>query len=83
MLTDLSKWSPELVKDLRVMLWGTAADMPADGWPAQGQRTMLDDLGKVTGNRIVSRLSGTSPFDATTTPTPLRQKAFEFLGVRP
>ena len=54
-----------------------------DGWPVHSFRTLLADLATLAKNRIRVKLKGALPFDKYTTPTPLQQRAFDLLGVRP
>jgi len=55
----------------------------ADGLQVHKLRTLLRDLATVTRNRVVPRLPGAEPFDITTRPTSLQQRAFDLLEVRP
>ncbi len=55
----------------------------AEGFPLHSFRTLLDDLSSVALNTVT--LPGTCPAELTimTEPTPLQQRAFELLDVRP
>jgi len=52
-----------------------------DGQPVHSFQTLLQDLGTVARNRI--RFASGDETDMLTTPTPLQEKAFSLLGVRP
>jgi hypothetical protein len=54
-----------------------------DGLPVHSFRTLLEDLATVAKNRIQPKDGGIAPFDVVTTPSPLQQRAFDLLGVRP
>jgi transposase len=53
-----------------------------DDLPVHSFQTLLRDLSTVTRNRIQPKLSGLSPFDQVTRPTPVQSRAFELLSVR-
>jgi len=55
----------------------------ADDLPVHSLHTLLDDLATVVRNRAVPRIRGAKPFRITTRPTPLQQRAFDLLGIRP
>ena len=55
----------------------------ADGLPAHSLRTPLDDLATLTLNRLRLPGHGDSQLTAVTTPTPVQERAFGLLGVRP
>jgi hypothetical protein len=52
----------------------------AEGLPAHSFQTLLADLATLSRNRV--RL-GEQELDMLTAPTPLQQRAFELLGLRP
>ena len=52
----------------------------SDGVPVHSFRTLLKDLATLVKNRI---RFGESRFDRFTTPTPLQQRAFQLLNVKP
>ena len=52
----------------------------SDGLPVHSFRTLLNDLATLGKNRI---RFGEARFDRFTTPTPLQQRAFDLLGVKP
>ena len=54
----------------------TDADQPVHSF-----RTLLEDLSTVAKNRVRSSAAPDSPFDITTTPTALQNRAFDLLGV--
>ncbi len=54
-----------------------------DGLPVQSFRTLLDDLATLTRNRVRTRRDRNATADILATPTPLQQRAFSLLGVRP
>ena len=53
-----------------------------DGLPVHSFHTLLTDLATIVKNRMQPNLPGGAPFDQTTRPTPLQQKALDLLGVR-
>lgn len=53
------------------------------GLPVHSFRTLLQDLATLTRNRIVPKSVEAQPFDMLASPTPLQQRAFELLGLRP
>jgi transposase len=53
------------------------------GLPVHSFRTLLQDLATLTRNRIVPNSIEAQPFDMLASPTPLQQRAFELLGLRP
>ena len=42
----------------------------------------LSDLATIVTNRMQPKLPGAEPFEQTTRPTPLQQKALDYLDVR-
>jgi hypothetical protein len=54
-----------------------------DGTPVHSFRTLLDDLGTLVKNVIRPKATGAATFTMATTPTPVQQKAFDLLGVKP
>lgn len=54
-----------------------------DGYPVHSFRTLLQDLATVCKNRIQPKLPGALPFDKVTLKTPLQQRAFDLLRIRP
>ncbi len=54
-----------------------------DGLPVQSFRTLLDDLATLTRNRVRTRRDRNATADILATPTPLQQRVFSLLGVRP
>ena len=54
-----------------------------EGLPVHSFRTLLQDLATLTRNRIVPNSTEAQPFDMLATPTPLQQRAFDLLGLRP
>jgi len=55
----------------------------ADGQPVHSFQTLLADLGTIVRNRIQPTMPDVPAFDKTTIPTPIQQRAFDLLGVRP
>jgi len=53
-----------------------------DGQPVHSFQTLLADLATITKNRIRPNITGAVPFEQTTRPTPLQQRALDLLGVR-
>ncbi|MCY4237562.1 MAG: transposase [Rhodospirillaceae bacterium] len=53
----------------------------ADGLPAHSLRTLLDNLATLMLNQM--RLPGDSPLTVVTKPTPVQERAFGLLGVKP
>src|SRR5579862_347288 len=56
-----------------------------DNRPVHSFQTLLKDLGTITLNRIRPKAAGanvSAEFDMVTTPTPLQQRALDFLGVK-
>jgi transposase len=53
------------------------------GLPVHSFRTLLQDLATLTRNHIVPNSIEAQPFDMLASPTPLQQRAFELLGLRP
>lgn len=56
-------------------------ELTADDAPLQSFHTLLSDLATIAKNRILLSTEDPVPFDVTTTPTPLQQRVFDFLGV--
>ncbi len=54
-----------------------------DGLPVQSFQTLLGDLATLTRNRVRTRRDRNATADILATPTPLQQRAFSLLGVRP
>jgi hypothetical protein len=54
-----------------------------DGLPLHSFRTLLQDLGTLTYNITHTRLNPSAKIVLTTRPTPLQDKAFRLLGVKP
>jgi hypothetical protein len=54
-----------------------------DGLPLHSFRTLLQDLGTLTYNITHTRLNPSAKIVLTTRPTPLQDKAFQLLGVKP
>jgi len=54
-----------------------------DGQPVHSFRTLLADLGSVVRNTCTPNASSGPSFQKTTRPTPLQQRAFELLKVKP
>jgi len=54
-----------------------------DGYPVHSFRTLLADLATLTRNTVAPRVPGAEPFELLARPTPLQDKAFNLLGVRP
>ena len=54
-----------------------------DGLPLHSFRTLLQDLGTLTYNIVHTRLNPEAKIVMTTRPTPLQDKAFRLLGVKP
>jgi hypothetical protein len=54
-----------------------------DGLPLHSFRTLLQDLGTLTYNITHTRLHPSAKIVLTTRPTPLQDKAFQLLGVKP
>jgi hypothetical protein len=52
------------------------------GDPVHSFQTFLADLATIVQNRIVPNITGAKPFDQTTRPTPLQQRALDLLRVR-
>lgn len=52
------------------------------GEPVHSFQTLLADLATVVKNRIEPKVVGAMPFDQTTRPTPLQQRALDLLRVR-
>ena len=57
------------------------AHRTADGFPVHSFRTLLSDLATLAKNRVRLKVSGSTPFEMLTKPTPLQQRAFDLLGV--
>ncbi len=56
----------------------------AEGLPVQSFRTLLAHLSTLVKNRIIPREADTTAaFDLLTQPSPLQQRAFDLLGLRP
>ena len=53
-----------------------------EGEPVHSFQTLLSDLATIVKNWIVPRIPGAEPFDQTTRPTPLQQRALDLLQVR-
>jgi transposase len=53
-----------------------------EGEPVHSFQTLLSDLATIVKNRIEPKVLGTGPFDQTTRPTPLQQRALDLLQVR-
>lgn len=53
-----------------------------EGEPVHSFQTLLSDLATIVKNRIEPKIVGAKPFDQTTRPTPLQQRALDLLGVR-
>ena len=60
-----------------------ATQRTEDGLPVHSVHTLMQDLATVAKNRIQPKDTGIPPFDMVTTPSPLQQRAFDLLGVRP
>ena len=54
-----------------------------DGSPVHSFQTLLRDLATVVKNRVQPKDGSAKPFEMTTTPTPLQQRALYLLGVSP
>ena len=54
-----------------------------EGQPVHSFRTLLADLGSIVRNTCSPTASGAPSFQKTTRPTPLQQRAFELLKVKP
>jgi len=57
-----------------------------DGWPVHSFQSLLKDLGTLCRNRVTPKAApggGGPVFDLLTTPTPLQQRAFDLLNVKP
>ena len=52
------------------------------GEPVHSFQTLLADLATIVKNRIEPKVPGAKPFDQTTRPTPLQQRALDLLRVR-
>jgi hypothetical protein len=52
------------------------------GEPVHSFQTLLADLATLVKHRIAPKVGGAKPFDQTTRPTPLQQRALELLRVR-
>jgi transposase len=52
------------------------------GDPVHSFQTLLADLATIVKNRIEPRIVGAKPFDQTTRPTPLQQRALDLLRIR-
>ena len=52
------------------------------GEPVHSFQTLLADLATIVKNRIAPKVTGAKPFDQTTRPTPLQQRALDLLRVR-
>jgi len=52
-----------------------------DGSPVHSFQTLLRDLATVVINRVQPKDGSAKPFEMTTTPTPLQQRALDLLGV--
>ena len=55
----------------------------ADNFPVHSFQTLLKDLATVCKNRIQPKLPGAPAFDKVTIETPLQERAFQLLKVRP
>jgi transposase len=55
--------------------------LTTDGSPVHSFQTLLRDLATVVNNRVQPKDGLAKPFDITTTPTPLQQRALDLLGV--
>jgi transposase len=53
-----------------------------EGEPVHSFQTLLTDLATIVKNRIEPKIVGAKPFDQTTRPTPLQQRALDLLRVR-
>ena len=53
-----------------------------EGAPVHSFQTLLADLATIVKNRIEPKVVGAEPFDQTTRPTPLQQRALDLLHVR-
>jgi Transposase DDE domain len=53
-----------------------------EGEPVHSFQTLLADLATIVKNRIAPKVVGVAPFDQTTRPTPLQQRALDLLRVR-
>jgi transposase len=53
-----------------------------EGEPVHSFQTLLADLATIVKNRIEPKVPGAAPFDQTTRPTPLQQRALDLLRVR-
>ncbi len=53
-----------------------------DGWPVQSFQGLLGDLATLCKNLVLTK-GGGDTFDTLTTPTPLQQRAFDLLDVKP
>jgi Transposase DDE domain len=58
-----------------------STQLAADDTPLHSFHTLLSDLATIAKNRILPDTNNPVPFDLTTTPTPLQQRAFDLLGV--
>ena len=54
-----------------------------DGQPVHSFQTLLADLATIVRDRIQPQLPDAPTFDKTTIPTPIQQRAFDLLEVRP
>ena len=52
-----------------------------DGLPVHSFQTLIADLMTLTRNTLVTAIAPDNPFNITTRPTPIQQKAFDLLGV--
>ena len=52
-----------------------------EGEPVHSFQTLLSDLATIVKNRIEPKMVGAKPFDQTTRPTPLQQRALDLLRV--
>ena len=52
-----------------------------DGLPVHSFQTLIADLMTMARNTVVTALAPENPFNITTRPTPIQQKAFDLLGV--
>jgi transposase len=55
--------------------------LTTDGSPVHSFQTLLRDLATVVNNRVQPTDRSAKPFEMTTTPTPLQQRALDLLGV--
>jgi len=60
-----------------------ATQRTEDDLPVHSFRSLLADLRTLARNRIQPQIAGLPAFDKLTRPTPLQQRAFDLLGVRP